>query len=192
MAQSPSEPIEEMFQNLRTAVGECILEWAVVEFHLALMFHTLIGGNPPVSHGVFGAIRSFEARLQMLHMAVVNSYTDEADTIRTDWKLLYNYCTSMSQLRNQVAHATALNVDGKEVVLEPFFNLTKEREKISTAEIKDRSVRFRELATTLWWITDQMERRTMPLGGSARPVPDLLLRLRTEAAQRRAKHGRPP
>lgn len=178
--------------ELHRAVGECILAWSYVELHLSIIFEEIVGTSRPVSHAALSAVRSFEARLKMIGDAFAARFADADDELRVDWKLIYNQCSSLNALRNQVAHATELLENGVSPVLEPFFSMTSQRTKIYGADITQRTKQFHELAEIVTWMVWAVTERLRPGIGFQQPPPDLLLRLRSEAAQRRAKHGRPP
>jgi hypothetical protein len=198
MSIYPSEAEQERLSKLLDeAVGRCILEWAEVEFELSIIFQLIQGAvsgrDNAIAHSILGAVRSFEARLLMIHMAMQARIPDPDDPLRSDWKLFYNYCTSQCQLRNQIAHASRVSNPAKgEPSLIPFFNVANLREHIDREEVERRAEAFRELARALGWLTQSVRERLPNEPKYPRPIPDLLLRLRSEAAQRRAKHGRPP
>lgn len=185
--------IEDAVTKLKLAVGECVLAWAAVELSLANIFDMIQQTDPAISHAVFGAIRSFEARLKMLGDAFNVRFPDAERTPRDDWKRLYNYISSANAERNQVAHATLLIVGGEKPMLEPFFVMTAPKPHLSASDVEARIAKFNELDAVLrWWLPDRLRR-----SGKARPpgferqVPDLVLRLRAEAARSRAKQ-KPP
>jgi hypothetical protein len=177
---------------LHQAVGDCILAWARVEMVLSYVFDFTVASESRVSHAVIGAVRSFEARLKMIGDAVIARFPDEADEIRTDWKLLYNLCSSQNQLRNQVAHSIEWTFLPEGPALEPFLIATSEKPKIHTGEVLKRAADFKDLEQSVGWLGFVIRQRLEPDAEAPPPIPDQVLLLRAEAAQRRAKHGRPP
>ena len=185
--------IDDAVRELHLAVGECILAWAAVELSLANIFDIIQQTDPAISHAVFGAIRSFEARLKMIGDAFNVRFPDADRSPRDDWKRLYNYISSSNAERNQVAHATMLIVGNKGPMLEPFFVMTAPKPHLSTSDVQTRIVKFKELEQVLtWWFPERLRKigKARP-PGFARQVPDLVLRLRDEAARSRAKQ-KPP
>ena len=183
--------------DLEQAVGRCVLAWSSVEFALSVLFCSVLQTDGAVAHATFAAIRSFNARLKMLNDAFAARYTKLDEPPRSDWKLLYNSCNSLNALRNQVAHSfmvVALDEDTEapEHVLMPYFVLTATNFKINLKDVSARTAQFYELRGAIDWLLWSMGYVKMQPPGSPRPTPDLVLRLRDEAARNRAKTSRPP
>lgn len=184
-----SNIIDDAVRTLQLAVGECILAWASVELSLANIFVIVQQADPAISHTVFGAVRSFEVRLRMIGEALIVRFPDADRSPREDWKRLYKYISSCNAERNQVAHATLLMVGNEGPMLEPFFVMTAPKPQLATSDVRARINKFQELEQVLtWWFPDRLRKigKARP-SGFARQVPDLVLRLRNEAARSRAK-----
>lgn len=184
-SEAPAKSRAEQDDEMALAVGRCLMAWAKMEMRLAKLFHTLLIEKPvATSDGILAAVRGFENKLKVVDAVLVRS--DAAGTIRGDWDLLYNHADRLSRKRNQVAHATALRIDGSDVVLVPFFTLSKTNEHLTVSDVDQRADEFRELGRTFSWLR---ECALVPQGLSTKappPEPDLILRFREEAARRRA------
>jgi hypothetical protein len=187
------DSLEKQETAMYQAVGRCILNWAMVEFQLSLIFAEALGHIPLVPHNILAAIRAFDARINIVNAGMS---TFKREEIKSDWLLLFKHANNQATLRNQIAHATLVTEyedDGTaKVSLEPFFNIVKDRDRLDVEKVAQYAKEFTELANTLGWFQAQLA----PLETSPKKhqmlVPRLMLRLRTEADQRRAKHGRPP
>jgi len=167
--------------------------WSGVEFSLSILFDAILDTRRPVAHATLAAVRSFDARLKMIGDAFNARFPDKDSPPRPDWKLLYNTCSSYNALRNQVAHALHIVASHNGEVkptLEPYFVLTQEKSRIDAAEVNLRTAKFHSLRACIDWLIWAIEHPEPPTGFE-REVPHLLLQLRDEAAQRRAKQQRP-
>lgn len=183
--------LAKKFAALHEAIGECLMAWSTVEFELQFLFRIALDANPVASHAVWAAVVSFEARLKILNAAIDANVGDS--NFKADWRLLHNYASAQARFRNQVAHGTMMNVDGAGPMIEPYFSVTKTRDLLSEKQVRGFAGGFLELAGALNWI------RNAVLVPPARPdiiapppVPDLVLRLRMQAAQSRGEKKLPP
>jgi hypothetical protein len=88
--------------TLYAGVGECLSAWSTVEHTLASLFMSLmVGGDRNQTASVFGAVISFETRLDML-TSVIERDSDAA--FRTCWNALKNKIGKLYRKRHQVAH----------------------------------------------------------------------------------------
>jgi hypothetical protein len=192
----PVKRIGASSPELDAAVGRCILDWAKVEFELSMIFAGVLGSTSlDVGLAAFSAIRSFESRLSMVHSAIEAFYTRYnrlSDQPYSDWAMLRKYTIKQSERRNQVAHATSVKADDAEPALEPYFNLALTKTTITVTELRDRAADFHNLAMCLQWFKRQ---RTMhpPFSYEGHePVPDLLLRLRTQRDAKQRGQAKKP
>lgn len=185
---SDSDAIAQETIDLTHAVGECVLAWSKVEFQLSLLFALVLNTSIAVSHATFAAVRSFEARLKMMNDALCARFVIPEEPPRPDWKLIHNECSRLNALRNQVAHSHLL----RGPILEPYFVLTASKPRLKVEDVRSRTREFLEFEPCVMWLHNDIIPRLRPEKVPDEPIPRLLLRLRDEAAQRRAKHGRPP
>ena len=173
------------------------MAWAEVEHILHEMFvvnavHRSRNKNRyVVARGVWSAVLSFEARLKMVDASLLGNLWDKKSRrylkAKDDWRLLYNYIVKMSSLRNEIAHGTIMNYDNKEMKLTPYATTIPPREGISLTEVQNRANLFVELSRALGWLDFSFSmywkpklKRTVL---AQQPIPDLVLRLRKQAAQ---------
>ncbi len=188
-----SEPdLETQHKELQQALGGAVLAWAYVEFQLSLIYADSLGGNPSFHHAIFGKIRSFDNKLEFAHIALTHVFPDESEQSRIDWRVLKKEASKLGDLRNEIIHSLALNVEGKMAMLEPFFELPREKERLSIADVLNRKQRFQSLSDAMGWFH---MRYISPGGqppGFQLPDHDLILRLRKIDEKTRAKqkpHG---
>jgi hypothetical protein len=118
--------------------------------------------------------------------------TRRCRTVREDWRLLKNYVVKMSSLRNEIAHGTMMNYDNKEMMITPYATSIPFRDGISISEVNNRAQLFIELDSALKWhelaFAALWKTKLRRLVLNQQPTPDLVLRLRKQAAQgRKAK-----
>jgi hypothetical protein len=183
-----SDPIEKQTREMHEAIGFCLMAWANVEFQLQFLFRVALGGNPVTAHEIWSSPRAFEARLNILNVAVKNCARKEEAS--NDWALLRNYTISLSKLRNQIAHATLISENGEKIVLEPYLIVTRPNRTIERLEVLRRADLFLELSGSINWLQHEKVGPHSPplqakLAKLAWQEPDLVLRLRNEDAQRR-------
>ena len=170
-------------QAMTQAMGDCIASWSHVELSLAQMFMTVVGCKGIVADTIWTSFLSFEPRTTMLHR-VLNVQLENSPHL-DDWNLLYNYTLKMSKERNKIAHSTLLNFDNKEMVLEPFFVMTKPKPYLHIEDIRAIKPKFEELRLTVMIFSSEITMSPELRSKYPRPVSDLVLRLRAEDAQRR-------
>lgn len=172
----------ERQRRLHQATGECLLAWAMVEFNLAQIFRMCSGIHWVTADNIWSSVLSFDSKMSVLHNVLLALEPDRPDN--SDWVLLHDHTRAMARRRNEVAHATMVNVEGKTPMLEPFFVISKERPRISVTDVEERTFLFKELAQTLGWYRlvreDSLPEQHRQFVSQ---VPDLLLRLRSAARQ---------
>jgi len=190
-------PLPVQTAYMISAIGECLMAWATAEAQLYFLFTAQMvhqSENPQryiVAGNVWSAIISFETKMRVLHGVIDANIKDS--TARENWALIYNYVTMMVGKRNEVAHGTIVNVDDKEIVLQPFqWHIPHKRKALSLVQLKKRTADFVELHDTLAWISLQFSLLVKPCPKMHQPTPDLVLRLQKQAAQNRAKKKHRP
>jgi len=157
MNKPPAKSPQELEVELQAALGRALFAWGRLELTLSILFRAVLSPTSPVvADGIFGSIRAFDARLGMVGAAVVGTFSKKDDPINIVWSGLSRRCDSQAKMRNKLAHATALMVDGTTPVLEPFFLISKSRPRISTSEIDACAVSFWETSRALMWLEDRV------------------------------------
>jgi hypothetical protein len=170
--------------QLQYAMGECISAWANVELRLMILFQFLLGGDGRIADAVLATPRNFEVRSAMVHNVMRIRLKDRP--VLDDWNLVYNYTIYMSSRRNEIAHATMVNETDVGIVLKPYFVLFgHDKPYLKVETVKERARDFLELTQCLNWFVFQLPKHPEQPPVPAVPIPDLLLRLRTEDDQRR-------
>lgn len=159
------------------------MAWALTESMLTRLFHQGARTGPVIADAIWSAVVSFDGKMSILHNVLVLRL--EGKPLVDDWQLLHVYTRKLSKRRNEVAHATLLNVENRTAMLEPFFVLTKEKPRLSVADVEKRRNDFSELSNSLWWLLNQIIGQPALPTTSLPPIPDLLLRLRSEELHRR-------
>jgi hypothetical protein len=194
-----SQPLNVQQVLLTNAVGNCLMVWAGIERLLHAMFSAHVVRQSRnknkfvIADSIWSAVISFEARLKMVDASINGDLwkeeTSRFEKVKADWRLLYNYIVRMSSKRNEIAHGTMMNQDGKAMVIVPYATTIPFRDGISITEVVDRATKFVELERSLDWLIlcfsalwkPKLKRAVL----SHRPTPDLVLRLRMQAAQSR-------
>lgn len=180
--------VEGQKRRMAEAVGHCMLAFANVEITLTLIFRWAVGGPAPVCDSILSEARSFELRSTIIHNAVKYRLHSRGQPV-DDWNLLYNHLVRLSGRRNQVAHATLLiDVDLKEVLLEPFFVLSQQKPRLSLSDVEGRAPEFVEMNDALMWFSAEVD--ALHPAQISFPVSKLLVRLRVEEQQRRDEQRR--
>jgi hypothetical protein len=199
-----SQPLQVQQIALSHAVGNCLMAWAQVEHTLHEKFVTQLVRQSRnkqrfvIARAVWSAVISFEARLRMVDAAIGGTLfqleTKRCKLVASDWRLLKNYTARMSSLRNEIAHGTMMNFDNKEMKIVPYATAIPFREGISIIEVYDRTNLFNELDKALNWHDLAFSSLWKPplrrLVLNQQPIPDLILRLRAQAAQGRGDQNR--
>lgn len=199
---------------LSLAIGTCLMSWANVEqvlheiFVQRLVRQSRNKNRWVIARSIWSVIISFEARLRMVDAAfnsdIHGRKSRRYERLRTDWRLLYNYASSMSKLRNEIAHGTVMVFDDnktKETKVAPYATTIPFRGGISIVDVYNRAKLFTELAQTF----DRLEASSARWKAGPRryvlirePTPDLILRLRKQKAQhdrsrkqKKARRARP-
>jgi hypothetical protein len=194
-----SLPLQSQQAILSHAVGTCLMAWAAVEHTLHEMFvrqiiHQSRNKNRfVVARGVWSVVISFEARLKMVDASInanlYNSTTQHSKKLAADWRLLKNYTTKMSILRNEIAHGTIMNRDNKEMIITPYATTIPFRQGISITEVGNRTRLFMELNAALQWLQLFVSSGWKPKLKRAvlnqQPIPGLILTLRHQASRSR-------
>lgn len=171
--------------DLTQAVGACVVSWANIESRLFMLFTSALGSDSLViADAIFASPRSFEARSTMVH-AVVKIRLDGRPALH-DWNLLFNHVLRLNGMRNEVVHATQIEVTGKGVLLQPYFRAFKKLSPLTAEDVARRAEQFIELDRALaYFLFAHFVRPKMPPTIPLEPEPRLLRRLRTQDAQRR-------
>jgi hypothetical protein len=108
-------------------IGKALTTWSGVEYHLCLIWATVLGGQPVGALGrSFWAVHSFADRLDMTHAAVKAEFEGN-EQIWPAWKAIRKELLKLNERRNEIAHGTvalsATKRDGTEVKAEfaPYF-----------------------------------------------------------------------
>jgi hypothetical protein len=183
---------------LAHAVGYCLAAWSGVEGQLHEMFLRQVifrsrnKNKWVMARFVWSAIISFEGRLNMLDGSITGNLwqldTRKYKKVKDDWRLIYNYIGKRVSLRNEIAHGTMVNFN-TEMMIVPYATSHPWRDGISIQAINDRAKLFIELDFALQWLSlclsalwkPSLKRHVL----NQRPTPDLVLRLRAEAARSR-------
>jgi hypothetical protein len=181
MSDTETEDIDQ--GRVMMALGHAIMQWAAVELHLVLLFRSLVGAPHEVGDLLWGRVRSFEAKLQMLNdLAEVN--LPNAGSKR-DWTLLREYISVLYRKRNQLAHSTATFQDDGSLALEPFLNLSQPSSvKLRKPEVDAYAAEFMELAGAITEFHLQVQ-AALRHQESRELESDLIQYLRTKADQKR-------
>lgn len=175
---------EEPTQVIELSVGQCLMAWARMEFELSRLFHALLNESSlNKADAMLAAVRGFDNKLKVVDAAFDNSITDEQ--MREDWSLLANYALAQSSLRNQIAHAGLVTIEGKRL-LKPFLSYSSTSEPIDQAEVEARITAFRKLREAVNWIKLCVMLHLGLTAVAPPPTPDLIQTFRDEAARRRA------
>jgi hypothetical protein len=194
-----SQPLAVQTNTLLLAVGNCLMAWATLEQTLCHLFVSQVVRQSRnkqrfvIAKGIWSEIISFEARLRMTTAAINGSLFKLEErrylTAKNDWKLLSNYVARMSSLRNEIAHGTLMNFDSKEMKIVPYATTIPFKNGISIQEVFDRSQLFNELESAVSRFTSDLSLLWQPrirrIVSKQLPIPDLLLRLRDQAARSR-------
>jgi hypothetical protein len=192
-------PLQNQQAALTLAVGSCLMAWSGVEFELLHLFIDQVVRQSRnkqryvIARGIWSAIISFEAKLRMVDASINGSLWKLEEkrfkAARDDWRLLFNYTKTMASLRNEIAHGTIMNRDNKEMVIIPYATSIPFKEGISIQKVIDRTTLFVELRPVLswfsWLLASFWKRNLRRLVLTEHPTPDLILRLRKQAAQSR-------
>lgn len=132
---------------LMLAMGHCLLQWATVETHLALLFHTLFGPDRETASLFWGRIRSFEAKLQILNDLVSLRLNN---TQKRLWQSLFEHTMALYRKRNQVAHSTLVSGSNGAPALEPFSTPFSENARtLSKSDLDVFAKEFSELTSAI-------------------------------------------
>jgi hypothetical protein len=176
--------VEEQRAAMLHAIGDCITAWSNVETDLATIFRFSAGTGPIIADSLLATPRAFEVRSLMVHRVLQIRLTNPAEL--DDWNLLYNHICRMNGKRNEVAHAAMLSVEGKTIVLEPYFVMTNPKPHLSIEDVKARASDFHDLHRCLFWFFNNvLVPPSVPRPAFAISTPGLLLRLREEEVARR-------
>jgi len=176
---------EEPDQVLELSVGRCLMAWARMEFEMARLFHALLTETSLAkADAILAAVRGFENKLKVVGAAFDHSITDEQ--MREDWSLLANYAVTQSHLRNQIAHAGVMIIEGKGRVLKPYLSYSSTSDPIEQAEVETRTTAFRALREAFTWMKFCAIFHLGLTTVAPPPAPDRIQTFRDEAARRRA------
>lgn len=198
-------PLAQQRALLARLVGECLLAWSMIEFELHEMFVSQLCFRShnkrkySVARFVWGAVISFEARIDMVDASIRgNLWGDKSRRAKnhaSDWRLIKNYIIKLSKLRNEIAHGTIANFDNQEMKISPYFTVMPPRPPIPIGEVADRIKMFAELKKTLDWLSlyyaPRMRRETRRALSANMTTPDLVRKLRDQAAQSRGQKKKP-
>ena len=182
------EMIAQQHAALSQAIGECVTAWSNVELQLSTIFRDCVGSAVDIADSIWASVISFDGRRKMLHSVLRKRLGDSVLT--NDWKLFYNHIGRMNERRNEVVHATMLNVESKVIMLEPYFVMSLPKQHLSISDVKSRTSDFCELANALNWLSHQSPLSRWQQPAFLLPIPDLLLRLRAEANKSRKNSKR--
>jgi hypothetical protein len=190
----PSLPVQNAL--IVHAVGECLMAWAMAEESVHELFVQQLvakSDNPnrfTVARSVWFCIIAFDSRLKMADAAVKANIRDP-ETL-ADWRLLLNYTTRMSALRNEVAHGMLANFDNTEMKIMPYgTDMLKRKEPLTLGELKRRTGLFVALESALSWFSWSTSNQLKPNPHFATmPVPEVITTLREQAAKTRRSQGK--
>ena len=172
---------------LMVNIGHCIMQWSFVEHYLCLLFIRLHDGDREVADLIWGRIRSFEAKLQLLHE--VSQRAALEPEMKRDWNLLREETLRLYRKRNQVAHSTPVQGSSEPMALEPFLSIYTDNKTIDIDDMRLFARQFTELAEALCYLMKPLfkaaEETGTPHPQSAAQVPGLVHRLRSEDDRRR-------
>lgn len=175
--------------QMELTVGQCLMEWAKVEFQLnSLYLHATKSKDVNRWGAVWGSLKSFDARLEILK-SLYDLY-GLSIAQRNDFVLLLETVRSYSKKRNAVAHATLL-VGQTEATLEPFFTLTTKKPRLQIGDVAKYAEDFGNLAEGLLWFWGQLTPlppETAKLLPSLTQLPDLVRELREQQSLTRKGH----
>lgn len=169
--------------KLHEAVGAAIMAWAHIEYILTSIFQSCSRIDSRLASEIMGTLRSFDPKLEMADKAVVELFSDTGSEARKDWKLLVAELTRQSAARNRIVHSTAMAVEGKKLMIAPFFNPYRRSKYISITDIKSSATEFKQCSWALSWFETHHIYAAMKLTAPGWPVPPILLRLRKERDQ---------
>lgn len=178
---------EAEVQKLKLAVGECLMAWAKVEFHMNDMFRLFLGSHPYTADLIWGSVVSFDARMRMLTQALLEAFKEEKEACN-DLALLFEHTRRMSKRRNEIAHSTLILVDGVTPLLEPFSIMSDTgAARLSHQDVAQRAKDFLILSDALHWCMNHrlLKWPSTQRPASAQPPPDLVQELRKQESQRR-------
>ena len=161
------------------------MQWAYVEQRLAIFFNMAMTAEPAAVDAVWNRIRSFEAKLLVLHDVIVASGSLSQTAMR-DWNLLKPRIMADYGKRNQVAHSTPQDLDGVIAGLEPFAKLviSSPPRLLTKDDLLKFCQDFAETNDAVDWISavysSEKWRRPLP-----EPTPDLIHHLRTQDDRKR-------
>jgi len=118
---------EEQSEAIRRAVGHALDQWSHVELALEGLFSTTLGIHEGPAHVVLSSIRSFNARLLVMHNLL--SSLGLSPELRAAWTNLYNRMSRKNDARNELAHFTIIQETEKgrtQVVLRPYYSTGSE------------------------------------------------------------------
>ena len=171
-----------------------MLAWANVELELAQIFSLAVKSDIlTIPDAMWSSIKSFDGKASMLHN-VMRIRFEKNPVVSEDWNLLHEHVRKMSRWRNKIVHATMLSDEGKKMMLEPFFIMTQPGPHLSVDDVKLKTVDFQGLyAALMWFFGNAFAPPPKEIASKfPTPIPDLVLRLRSEAAKRRdEQQGRP-
>jgi hypothetical protein len=188
---SSSEELNQQVEAVHSAIGHCLMRWAMVEAFMNVLFVKLVDGSPNVAAVVWDSVVSFEAKLKALTNVVYYVVQDEA--LREIWKKLGARLSEKHKKRNEIVHANVVNMDEKRVVLIPFWSpWSKGKTELQEKELLERADSFKELSEAVQWFNSFLMFLDVPGAKSQIPIPDLIHQFRQTIDQKRAEDGLHP
>lgn len=173
----------EQREAIMQTVGRALDQWSHVELALEDLFATALGITEGPAHIVLSSIRSFNARLLVVHNLMTGLAM--SPEIQTSWSNLYNQLAKKNDRRNELAHFTIIDIteNGKtRVALKPYFSTGSELLRgtrnpmkpqppgLDLKQVKERAASFSKLALEVrkinWPVRELIERRKASHGQS--------------------------
>ena len=174
--------------DIARAVGLALSTWTIIETRLTQLFliiSTVQDNNK--GYLMIDAIVSFDARLKIVTQLIGASGWPQLETKM--WALLVEKIQKQQKRRNELAHFMIVNQSRggpTEVVLIPFYSFGKamrgETRPLRLRDLKEREMRFRELALAVAWFTDFTDTLTTQPPTTAPLEADLIRDIREKAA----------
>jgi hypothetical protein len=156
MTTTPA-PLELQQITLAALLGHALSTWARVEEELCLVFEAALNTpNPFAARACFYAVRSFEARLDVVHAAITSIHLLPVE-LSKEWKAIHNNLRRKARARNQLAHSaiTNISVNGgpMNAYIDPFSD-TSSRRKLPLIENVLTQKQMEERLSSFWRLAE--------------------------------------
>ncbi|MEM6851898.1 MAG: hypothetical protein AAF527_09225 [Pseudomonadota bacterium] len=140
-------------EELVAAIGRSMVAWAHVENCLTHIFRNIGFAEPEHADKKLSQEHSFRARLRLIDDKLKEHLPKE---LKPDWAILCESISTLAKKRNQVAHSTLLNIDGKEPGLKPFWLVSISNPTLYIDDLRSFIEEFRDMGTSLVWFQDEI------------------------------------